>query len=393
MTTRNRKPLTALKIVVFGAGKIGRSFIGQVFSKAGYEVVFVDIDSCLTEALTKAGRYRVVVKGGETDEIITVSPVRAVCLREPQRVVQELADASLAACCVGQKGIPAIIPLFAEALLLRRKYYGNLPIDLILAENMRNADMEVRKQLLSCLPEDYPLDNLVGLVETSIGKMVPIMTRRDQEEDPLQVFAEPYNTLVVSATGFRNPIPRVEDLAPKQHIKAWVDRKLFIHNLGHATAAYLGYIRHPGRKLMADVLKDPRVLRATRMTMLQSARILMALYPGEFTPEQLTAHIDDLLHRFRNRTLGDTVFRVGCDLGLKLGPEDRLLAPLRAAIRLGLPYHLILEVIKAAMHFRATDEHGEPFPADREFFREVQQGTDHILRYICTQEPDFNRIL
>lgn len=393
MTSRKRSPLTAQKIVIFGAGKIGRSFIGQVFSRAGYEVVFVDIDASLTAALTAAGRYRVVVKGGEADEIITVSPIRAVCLRDTQQVVQELADASLAACCVGQKGIPAVIPPFAEGLLLRRERFGNLPMDLILAENLRNADLEVRKQLFNCLPEDYPLDSLVGLVETSIGKMVPIMTRRNQEEDPLQVFAEPYNTLIVSATGFRNPIPGVGDLAPKQQIKAWVDRKLFIHNLGHATAAYQGYLRHPDRKLMADVLEDPLVLRTTRMTMLQSAQILMALYPGEFTEEQLTAHIDDLLRRFRNRALGDTVFRVGCDLGRKLGPEDRLLAPLRAAIRLGLPYHLILEAIKAALHFKATDENGEAFPADTEFFRQTQWGTDYILRYICSQEPDKHHTL
>ena len=31
-------------IVIFGAGKIGRSFIGQLFSKAGYGLVFVDMD-------------------------------------------------------------------------------------------------------------------------------------------------------------------------------------------------------------------------------------------------------------------------------------------------------------------------------------------------------------
>ena len=32
------------KLVLFGAGKIGRSFIGQVFSRSGYEVVFIDIN-------------------------------------------------------------------------------------------------------------------------------------------------------------------------------------------------------------------------------------------------------------------------------------------------------------------------------------------------------------
>ena len=58
------------------------------------------------------------------------------------------------------------------------------------------------------MPQDYPFNELVGLVETSIGKMVPIMSQKDLEEDPLQVFAETYNTLIVSKRGFKNPITR-----------------------------------------------------------------------------------------------------------------------------------------------------------------------------------------
>ena len=39
--------MTDQSILIFGAGKIGRSFIGQLFGKAGYEVVFVDMDESL----------------------------------------------------------------------------------------------------------------------------------------------------------------------------------------------------------------------------------------------------------------------------------------------------------------------------------------------------------
>ena len=70
---------------------------------------------------------------------------------------------------------------------------------------------------------------------------------------------------------------------PKENIKAWVDRKLFIHNLGHATAAYLGFRKYPQAVYIYEVLDDPEIYENTRKTMLQSADILMALYPGEFT--------------------------------------------------------------------------------------------------------------
>ncbi len=339
------------KLVLFGAGKIGRSFIGQVFSRSGYEVVFIDINRKLVDLLNERGQYKVVIKSSKGDEIIPVLHVKGVHLSDSENVIAELADATLAALSVGQQGLPSAIPLIAKALVRRRNTHGEWPLDIIIAENMRNADQYIAGELKKALPSDYPLDALVGLVETSIGKMVPIMSQRDLEADPLQVFAESYNSLIVAKHGFKNPVPDVEFLSPKENIKAWVDRKLFIHNLGHATAAYLGFRKNPAWIYIYEALEDPLILEATRQTMLQSADILMALYPGEFTGSQLEAHVDDLLQRFKNKALGDTIFRVGCDLYRKLSPEDRLVAPLKTAIRFGKPYDRIMEALVAALSF------------------------------------------
>ena len=381
--TKNKYHIDDLKIVIFGAGKIGRSFIGQLFSRSGFEVVFVDISKKLVDDLNREKQYRVVIKRNTGDEVLQIRNVRGVCLNDSGQVIRELASATLAALCVGQQGLPDTIPVIARALVLRKMQFGDLPLDFIIAENMRNSDQYLQGELLRYLPPYYPFDELVGLVETSIGKMVPIMSEKDIDEDPLQVFAEPYNTLIVAKIGFKNPIPEVPDLEPKETIKAWVDRKLFVHNLGHATAAYLGFRKHPQAVYIYEVLDDPEIFKATRQTMFQSAEILMALYPGVFIPSQLDAHIDDLLNRFMNKALGDTVFRVGCDLYRKLSPEDRMVAPITAAMSLNKPYYLILNALLAAISFRATDKNGKYFPADEIFFSEVSMGINHILRNIC----------
>lgn len=371
------------KIVLFGAGKIGRSFIGQVFNRSGYEVVFIDINKQLLDLLNEQKKYKLVIKSNKGDEVIQVSKVRGIHLSNTEAVIKELADASLATLSVGQQGMPTALPLIAKSLLLRQQKHGDWALDIIIAENMRNADVYIKTELTKLLPGDYPLDDLVGLVETSIGKMVPIMSQKDLEIDPLQVFAEPYNSLIVAKNGFKNPIPEVEYLAPKENIKAWVDRKLFIHNLGHATAAYLGYQNDPQSLYIYEVLSDIKVFNATRETMLQSANILMALYPGEFTIAQLEVHINDLLERFQNKALGDTIFRVGCDLYRKLSSEDRLVGPINAAKNLGLPFDCILDIIKAALNFRATDENGRHYPTDEQFFVEAEKGLEHVLKNIC----------
>jgi mannitol-1-phosphate 5-dehydrogenase len=175
-------------------------------------------------------------------------------------------------------------------------------------------------------------------------------------------------------------------LRQKKNIKAWVDRKLFIHNLGHATAAYAGFQKNPEWVYMYEALNDPEIFQITRQTMLQSAGILMGLYPEEFTRSQLEAHIDDLLERFKNKALGDTIFRVGCDLFRKLGLDDRLAGPIHAAIKLNKPYDLILNALISGTAFRAKDENGNYFQADEKFFEEANKGTFYILKNVCELE-------
>jgi mannitol-1-phosphate 5-dehydrogenase len=122
--------------------------------------------------------------------------------------------------------------------------------------------------------------------------------------------------------------------------------------------------------------------------MLQSGSILQELYPEEFSDSDISEHIDDLIFRFRNRSLGDTVFRVGMDLHRKLGREDRLAGAIHQALDLEMPYSNILKALVYGMHFRAKDEHGQRFPRDLGFSELfTESGIDHILENICGFDP------
>jgi mannitol-1-phosphate 5-dehydrogenase len=371
------------KLVLFGAGKIGRSFIGQLFSRGGYEVVFIDSYKPVIDEINRRGSYKVIIKS-EIEKIIHINHVRGVFAGDAKEVTDEIAGAGILAVSIGQGGLPGIMPLLAEGLIKRFKLDNTVPLDIIIAENLRNAAEYFRLSLKALLPREYPIDQLVGLVETSIGKMVPIMLKKDIEEDMLQIFAEPYNTLILDKQAFKNPIPVIEGLAPKENMKAWVDRKLYIHNLGHATAAYLGYLFNPEYVFLFEALGNEKIYRYTREAMLQSADILLKKYPDEFTMDALTDHIDDLLMRFRNNALGDTVFRVGCDLKRKLAPEDRLAGAIRLAIELNLPYDRILYALVCGCRFRQTDENGKMFPDDISFAELYEKnGISYVLREIC----------
>lgn len=370
------------KLVQFGAGNIGRSFIGQVFGRGGWEVVFIDIDDKIVEGMNREGKYRVVVKKNEEpDEILTVSNIRAVNGKNIEAVAEEIADCGVVATSVGKGALPHIFPVIAQGIKKRRSLHPEDPLDIIIAENIRNGGEYYSQELSRHLPKDFPFSDYLGLVETSIGKMVPIMKKEDLDKDPLWVFAEAYNRLILDRRGFKNSIPDIDAIKPVENITAYVDRKLFIHNMGHATTAYFGYQENPKFMYIWEALEVSGIFQRVKKAMEESKEALHREYPEDLSLEDLDRHIEDLLYRFQNRALGDTIFRVGRDLYRKLGKSDRIVGSMLLAKKHNLPCEKIAQSYVAGCSFRAGDEKGELFPGDKDFSRkEWPKGIEGILK-------------
>ena len=374
------------RFLQYGAGNIGRSFIGALFARAGYEVVFADIRPAIIEALNREHRYKVAIHDHPSGEF-WVEGVRAVDGHNEEAVVDEIVQCELMATSLGPRWLPDIFPIIARALV-KRLVAGRPPLDIIIAENLRHAADVFRDGLRAGLPSGFPLNSYVGLVETSIGKMVPIMPEEIVRREPTLIYAEAHNTLILDKKAFRNPLPQVAGLDPKENIAAYVDRKLFLHNLGHAACAYLGHLKQPALQYVWQLITDKELLEFTRTVMWESALALMSRYPGEFNRDNLGAYIEDLLRRFANRALGDTVYRLGRDLPRKLSRDDRLIAALLLDEKMGISAPKTALAAAAAFCFKATDENGELFPADAEFHAALKhRGIDAMLKEVCGLNP------
>ena len=351
--------------VHFGAGNIGRALAGPIFSRAGYEVIFVDAVPEIVAALRQRKSYRVVVKDTLPEGVadtFEVSHVDGVAVQDADAVKAAVARADLIGTAVGAAHLPGVLSAIASALPLR----DGRPVSLLFCENLHGLSAMAREVLRCNLPPGFPLAERVGLVETSIGKMVPLMPLDVRRRNPLEVWGEAYNAIIADRSGFVGAVPDgIEGLELKSCFQAYVERKLYIHNLGHATCACHGFLR--GYRLICDAVADPAVLAETRAVMMESARALIRRYPGEFDSAGLTAHVEDLLRRFGNRALGDTVFRVGRDLPRKLAPGDRFVGGLRLAQAEDGDVGPVCRAIAAALRFAATDETGQRFPADVAF--------------------------
>ncbi len=340
--------------VIFGAGNVGRGFIGQVFSEAGFTVVFVDVAEALLAALQRGSyRHLTVDNDGVVERVI--SPVTAVNSADAVALAEIVTGASIAATCVGARALPLVCRALAPALVARIAA-GAGPLNLLLAENLHDAVPLVRGWLQEAATEldDAALAANLGLVATSIGRMIPAPRPELAAADPAAIEVEPYCYLPVDLAAAVGEFPRLPGVVgdPCLEFGFYGDRKLYLHNMGHAMCAYLG--RLAGDEYLWQSVARPEVRSIVREAMVESAAALATAYGRPLGG--LLDHVDDLLHRFGNRALGDTVDRVGRDPRRKLAAGDRLLGALALCLANGVRPSRISLGIAAGLHWLAAEE-------------------------------------
>lgn len=334
------------KAVMYGAGNIGRGFIGALFSQSVYSVSFIDIAKPVVNGLNEAHSYPLRLVSGDQKEDYTIKNVSAVDGMDVPAVAEAIATCDIMATAVGVRILELIVPNIVAGIR-RRWEIGGPALNIIICENLNNSSRIMEGMIKSLLnPEEVArFDETVGLVEASVGRMVPIQTEEMRDGDPLRVCTEHYAFLPVDKAAFKGEIPEIKGMVPFEPFDFFVKRKLFIHNMGHATTAYLGKILGVG--YISQSIDNPYVRIIVQNAMLESARTLSKHYGVDL--EWLTEHVSDLLFRFANAALKDTCVRVGADPARKLAAEDRLVGAMRLALTESVDVNFMAVGAAAAM--------------------------------------------
>lgn len=368
--------------VIFGAGSVGRGFLGQLFSESGYRVVFVDVDMPLIEALNRRGSYTLRLAGVQTIEDLTIGPVSAVDARDTERVAAEVARASLMATAVGARALSAIAGPIAAGLAARWQAGERAPQNIILAENLHDAPDVLRGHVLAHLPEARrpQLTERVGFVASVIARMSPVPTPEQRAADPTLIVAEPYKVLPVDRDAFVGEVPQVVGMYAVSPFAAYTDRKLYIHNAGHAMLGYLGHRR--GYAFGYEALADPHVYALLSQALNESGRALMAEHHMDAVA--LAENVQYLLDRFANRALGDPISRLARDPLRKLAPGDRLVGAARLAERHAIEPQGLAWGIAAGL---AYDDPNDPLAVELQAILQ-SEGLDGAMVKVCGIRPD-----
>ncbi|MCS7220221.1 MAG: mannitol-1-phosphate 5-dehydrogenase [Anaerolineae bacterium] len=369
------------KALIFGAGNVGRGFLGHLLHLSGYALTFADIDQALLQAIHERQGYTLRLADRDRVEDVWIAPVCVVHAEDKAAIAQAIVAADIAVTAVGARALPVLAPLLAAGLAQRARERPDAPLNIILCENLRDAHRVFRNLIRQNLPPDLHgyLDQRVGLVMSVIARMVTTPPAEARAADPTLVIAEPYRRLPVDRHGFVGPIPAIVGLEPRDRFNAWVDWKLYIHNAGHAVLAYLGYRR--GHHYGYQALEDPQVGPWSAQAMRESARALVVEHG--FDPAQLEADVQDLLRRFANRALADPISRLARDPLRKLAPTDRLVGAATLCLRHGIVPDALSWGIAAGLAF---DDPADPSAVELQRRLKVD-GLDRVLAEVCGLDP------
>ncbi len=370
--------------VMYGAGNIGRGFLGQLFHASGYEISFIDVNQSVIDRLNSDKQYPIFITDGDSYREYLVTGVRGVNGLNTEAIAETIEKADVMATAVGVNVLGRIALPIARGVVQRMKNGVEIPLNIIVCENMIGADHflaeEIKKHLNDA--EKIYFDAHVATVEPSIGRMVPATPDWLKEKHPLAVCVEPYCELPVDRDAFLGEIPPIVNLQPFSPFDFHIRRKLFMHNMSHALTAYFGALQ--GYTYIWEAAENSDIQELVRRALAEASQALASEYGVPI--EELLAFGEQLIERFQNRLLGDTIERVGRDTKRKLASNDRFVATAQLCQKQGIMPVYVLSGLAAGLHFAPDGD-----DASHEVVNDLtQNGLIHTLQNYCGIEPDSN---
>lgn len=339
-----------MKAIHFGAGNIGRGFIGLVLRQNGYDLTFADISDPLIDAIKAQGEYDVIIAdpSGQKIHVDGVSAVHNI--KDSAALKAQVAEADLITTAVG----PAIVPLIAKTILpgIQAKLAKSEiePLNIIACENAVGATALLKKALYELLTADEQVkaEQFIGFPNSAVDRIVPAQSNANL----LDVKVEPFYEWVVDETALKGTLPKLTGVHYVTDLVPFIERKLFTVNTGHAAAAYLGLAQ--GFKTVFEAMTNPGIEAAVRAVLGETSQYITRHYGFDAAEHQ--AYVETIIGRFKNPDISDDLERVGRSPLRKISRQDRFVSPALKLLDLGIEPVNIAKAIAAALRFKSDND-------------------------------------
>lgn len=336
--------------VHFGAGNIGRGFIGDILSKNNVAITFVDVNERVIDELNKRHSYEIEVAEEGQPHIVVKNVSGINNAKNPDEVIKAIASTDIITTAIGPNILPFIAELIAKGIEARKAAGNNTPIDVLACENMIGGSQYLYQEVKKYLSADGLVfaEQYVGFPNAAVDRIVPAQTH----EDPLFVVVEPFNEWVVETSRMKNPTFKLTGVHYEKDLEPFIERKLFSVNSGHATSAYTGAFY--GAKTILEALKDDRVKAQVEAVLGEIRSLLIAKW--NFDEQALIDYHKIIISRFENPFIVDDVNRVARTPIRKLGYDERFIRPIRELKERQLSYQNLLKTIAFVFNYNDSND-------------------------------------
>ncbi len=334
--------------IQFGAGNIGRGFIGMLLAQAGYRVIFADVSEVIIDRLAADQKYTVHVMDTEVEDV-EITNITGI-MSNGEEIIDEIAKADVLTTAVGLRVLGFIAPTIAKGIQKRIADGTREPLNIIACENAIRATSQLKEHVYGILSEEEKAycEQYVGFADCSVDRIVPPV----RSENPVDVVVEKYCEWNVEKASLKGEIPEISGMNLADNLMAYIQRKLFTLNTGHCITAYTGILA--GHQTIDQAIADPKIFELVKAAMTQSGDGLIQRFG--FDKDAHYKYIDKIINRFKNPYLKDDVTRVGREPLRKLSADDRLVSPLTTALSYGLPVDKLVLGIGAALRYHNPED-------------------------------------
>jgi mannitol-1-phosphate 5-dehydrogenase len=306
------------KILIYGAGAIGRGFLAPVFDSLKYEIYFVDKNIELINNLKKRNFYKTAFSENKKYDIVNVKYSKAFILGEEEEILN---DMDFVFSCVG----PDNIKEFAHKL-------KNVPAIISFENDIESVDT-IKK--LSNNKNCY----------FGIPDVITSNTSSDylKKIDPLCLVSEKGELAIERGDYILHE--KISTHKREELEKYW-NCKFYLHNAPHAAAAFLGKLCQV--EYIHEAMSVP-LIEFVVASLMDSTKNAMKIKKMA-DPNFIDIYSRKEIKRFKDNLLLDPISRVGRDPLRKLRANDRLIQSARFISSTDQDINSICIVIKSAIY-------------------------------------------
>lgn len=326
---------TTKTAVHFGAGNIGRGFIGATLQQAGYRVIFADVNNDLLKKMHGQGGYRVHIAGhpDETEFYENYQVLNSQIDRN--QLTKAIAEADLVTTSVGASVLPYIAPAIALGAEARER---KEKLIVMACENAVNAT----DQLAEEIAKHSSMTEQLSFCNTAVDRIVP----QQQEGSEPDVIVEQFSEWVIETKNLKNKLD-ITGAKFVKNLQPYIERKLFTVNTAHCSVAYLGFRK--GFVNTGDALKDPEIKKQLLAVLAETSKALEIRH--KLDPAEQQKYIDTTVARLENPLLNDSIERVGRDPMRKLSMTERIVSPASTLAENSIAPSALLLIYGCALRF------------------------------------------